>query len=220
MHLSPKERFGYVLLGAIVLTGVGVVLGQKLRRPATIELHETSQPPVSFDHGSSRERTQPPRTMETPAVSGQVIVQVVGAVNRPGLVELAPGSRVYEAIQAAGGPTEDANTEQVNLAAKAVDGSQVIVPHRGEQSVPGVPDPPKSGTRRSTGSKQPTGIIDINSADVSQFMTLPRIGAAMAQRIVDYRSQHGAFGSIDDLLSIQGFGKKRLDQIRQWVVAQ
>ena len=216
MHLSPKERFGYVALGAIILTGAGFVAAQKLRRPAAIELHETQQPPVSFDHGTSKpaERTSGHRETGT---SSQLIIDVAGAVNRPGVIAIPAGSRVYDAIREAGGPTEDANIDQVNLAAKAVDGSQIYVPRRGFGGS-GAPSTP-TGSIRSDLRKQPTSVVDINSADATQFSTLPGVGKTLAQRIVDYRAEHGTFRGVDDLLAVQGFGKHRLDQVRQWLTA-
>ena len=217
MHLSPKERFGYVALGAILLLGGGFIAAQKLRRPATINLHETEQPPVTFDHGPSRAtESLPTRTSETSG--SQIIVHVAGAVNRPGLVALPPGSRVYDAVREAGGPTEDANVDGVNLAAKAIDGSQVYFPRRGLSGGPSLGTAPP--TSRSSRVKQPSGVIDINSADTSQLQTLPGIGTSMAQRIVDFRTEHGTFRSVEDLLAVQGFGKSRLEKIRQWLTAE
>jgi len=216
MHLSPKERFGYVALGAIFLAGGGFIAAQKLRRPAAIELHETPQPPVHFDHGTSRSSGTPAMGFDRGALA-QIVVHVAGAVNRPGLVALPPGSRVYDAVREAGGPSEDANIDQVNLAAKATDGSQVYVPHRGMPG--GAPGAPMTGPLHSSRSKQPSGMVDINSADSNQLMTLPGVGTSLAQRIVDYRTEHGTFHTVDDLLAVQGFGKRRLDEVRQWLTA-
>ena len=212
MHLSPKERFGYVALGAMLLVGVGFVVTQRLRRPAPIELHETSrsiQAPAT-ESGSSQVSTS------------KILVHVAGAVMHPGLVFLPTGSRVYEAIQAAGGPTADANADGINLAAKAVDGTQILVPHRGGISDNGTTSPPDLSHAPSSHprSKHPSSILDLNSATPDQLQTLPGIGAAMAQRIVDYRSIHGPFSSVEDLQIVQGFGKRRLEQVRPWLIVQ
>ena len=148
---------------------------------------------------------------------GQIIVHVAGAVNYPGIIALPFGSRVYDAIQDAGGPSGDANLDQVNLAAKLTDGIQVYVPHRGYSPNPAQETP--SGPLHSRRTKQPSGLVDINSADVAQLTTLPGIGASLAQRIIDYRNEHGTFRAVDDLLGVQGLGQRRLDQIRPWLAA-
>jgi len=219
MHLSPKERFGYVAVAAIILVGGASVAMQKLRRPATIELHETTQPVVSFDHGGSTFGGGKSAKSHESSI-GQLIVHVVGEVNRPGIITLPAGARVYDAINAAGGFSQLADSEKINLAAKVVDGTQIDVPARSYQGNGSGVAPNPSGPLHSSRTKQPTGIININSADAPQLTTLPGIGPSFAQRIVDYRTAHGAFHSVDDLLGVQGFGKRRLDQIRDWVTAE
>lgn len=218
MQLSPKERFGYVALGAIVLTGFGFIVGQKLRRPAAINLQETKQPPVSFDHGPSPYGASS-QSKQAEQSGKQLIVHIVGAVARPGIIAVPQGSRVYEAVQAAGGFSGDANTDAVNLAAKVQDGTQIAIPYLDGpgSSTGGMPVNP--GHLHSNRSKQPPGIVNINTADTSQLTSLPGIGNSFAERIIEYRTEHGSFRSPDDLLSVQGFGKRRLDQIRQWVSA-
>jgi len=220
MQLSPKERFGYVALGALVLIGSSFVLGQTLRRPAAINLHETQQPPVSFDHGPSPYGGSKSSAAPSEPNSGQLIVHVVGAVARPGVVSLQSGSRVLDAIQAAGGFAQGANVEGVNLAARAQDGTQIYVPYLGSSPVPGIVVPNTGGSIHSSRVKAPSGVVNINTADVSLLTTLPGIGNSFAQRILDYRQEHGSFRSPDDLLSVQGFGKRRLEQVRQWVTAE
>ncbi len=217
MHLSPKERFGYVALVAVFLAGIGFVAAKNLRRPARIELHQTEQPAISFDHGNSRSQPSDGNRQEYSS-SAEIIVDVAGAVRRPGLVSLQPGARLFDAIQAAGGPADDANMDAVNLAAKASDGSQVYVPHIGSP-VQGASPPGGSGPHVQ-GVKHPAGIINLNSADVSQLTSLPGIGATTAQKIIDYRTEHGTFRVVDDLMAIQGFSRKKVDAIREWVITE
>ena len=217
MHLSPKERLGYVAIAAILLFGMSFVIGRSLHRPAAIELHETTQPLVTFDHGTPRGRTGTTASSDA-SHSGAVIIDVAGAVNTPGVVELPAGSRVMDAVRAAGGFSDDANSDSVNLAAKVTDGLQVYVPRRsGSVTTPLSGSSMNSSTSRR--SKQPNAVIDINSADATQLTTLPGIGPSMAQRIIEYRIDHGTFRSVDDLAAVQGFGKKRLDNIREWLTA-
>ncbi len=208
MHLSPKERFGYVALGAILLVSIGFVAMQKLRRPASIEMHE-AYPSLN---------TSIPRQPISSNVVPQIVVHVAGAVRYPGLISVPPGSRVFDAVSAAGGPTPEANLDAINLASKAIDGSQIMVPSRIASSALALGSSVGSSSRAS--SKAPPIVVNLNSATLDQFLTLPGVGKTMGQRILDYRNEHGPFQAVDDLALVQGFGKKRLDRIRQWLICQ
>jgi competence protein ComEA len=137
--------------------------------------------------GSSRVATPP------------VLVHVLGAVMRPGLVELAAGARVVDAVAAAGGFTAEADPAGVNLARPVVDGEQLVVLAVGQA-------PPVMGG--ASGSTGPTadGTVHLNTADVAALDTLPRIGPALAQRIIDWREANGPFTSVDQLLEVAGIG--------------
>lgn len=129
--------------------------------------------------------------------SGTVLVHVVGKVVEPGVVELPIGSRVQDAIQAAGGATKDKALESVNLARPVVDGEQIVV------------GAPADGTTPST--------ISINSANADQLDELPGVGPAIAGRIVQWREANGPFTSIDQLTEVSGIGPSILEQIRDLV---
>jgi len=216
MHLSPKERFGYAALGAMLLVGFGFVAAQRLRRPATIELHNTGRPAVVVPPSGQKYSSSPP----APSASGVLIVHVIGAVRNPGLVSIPAGSRVYEAISAAGGTTQYADTNAINLAAKVADGTQISVPSFGVMPPSGIGSTATTPLTRGRSMKRPDGPVDLNSASVQQLQSVPGIGPTMAQRIVDYRSEHGAFQTVDDLKVVQGFGKHRVDQVRNWLIVQ
>ena len=132
----------------------------------------------------------------------RVTVHVAGAVNRPGVYRLEAGSRVHEAIDAAGGPTAAADTDRVNLAAPLVDGAQVRLPEIGELAV----DWP-----------EPAGLVDINSADIATLEGLPGIGPSLARAIVDERERSGPFRGVDDLNRVSGLGPARIDALRDLV---
>jgi competence protein ComEA len=142
-----------------------------------------------------------------------VVVDVVGAVRQPGLYRLEQGSRIADAIARAGGATPKAELAQVNLAAPLADGEQVVVPKRG---APGVAPPVGSGA--SSGAGTPTAPVQLSTATLEQLDSLPGIGPATAQKILDYRTKHGAFSSVDELDAVPGIGPKRLDQLRDLVV--
>jgi competence protein ComEA len=134
----------------------------------------------------------------------QLYVHVAGAVAAPGLYVLEPGSRVVDAVAAAGGFSDDAEPASVNLARPVDDGEQIVVPTVG-------------ATVSGAGALIDDGRVDLNTADVSQLDTLPRIGAAMAQRIVDWREANGRFTSVEDLLAVAGIGEKMLEALRDLV---
>lgn len=132
-----------------------------------------------------------------------VLVHVLGEVRRPGIYTLGDGARVVDAIAAAGGFTDRADGAAVNLARRVADGEQLRVPAVGEGPA-------------ATGAAP--GRIDLNSATAEQLATLPRIGPAMAARIVEWREKNGGFSSADDLLDVPGLGDKTVAQLRDLVL--
>ena len=148
----------------------------------------------------------------TAGPSARVVVDVVGAVRRPGLYRLSDGSRIADAIARAGGATRKAALAQVNLAAPLADGEQVVVPLRGAT----VAAPAATGSGTGTGA--PSAPIQLSTATLEQLDSLPGVGPATAQKILDYRTKHGAFSSVDELDAVPGIGPKRLEQLRDLVV--
>ncbi|QEO09791.1 ComEA family DNA-binding protein [Protaetiibacter larvae] len=135
-----------------------------------------------------------------------VYVHVLGQVARPGLYALRDGDRVVDAIAAAGGLTEAADPAGVNLARTLSDGEQLVVPAVGETPAGG-----PAGVAAD-------GRVDLNAADAATLDTLPRIGPAMAQRIIDWREANGPFSSVDDLLAVSGIGSKTVEALRPLVL--
>lgn len=141
----------------------------------------------------------------TAGPSGELYVHVLGAVTQPGLYVLGLDSRLVDALAAAGGTTDDADLAAINLARILEDGEQIIVPTAG------------AVTEETGGSLPSDGRIDLNSADQASLETLPRIGPALAERIIAWREQNGGFHSIDDLLAVPGIGEKMLAGLRDGV---
>jgi len=148
----------------------------------------------------------PPAETSTVA-TGLVVVDVVGAVRRPGLYRLSQGARIADAVSRAGGATAKADLALVNLAAPLADGEQVVVPGRGAA-------PP--GSAGAAGAAM-TGPVHLSTATVEQLDSLPGIGPVTAQKILDYRQEHGAFTSVDALDAVPGIGPARLDQLKDLV---
>lgn len=130
-----------------------------------------------------------------------ILVHVLGAVVEPGIVELAPGARVVDAVAAAGGLATDADPGGVNLARALVDGEQLVVPRVGE-----VPPAAVAGDGADAPGATAGGRVSLNHADVAALDTLPRIGPALAQRIIDWREANGPFTDVSQLLEVAGIG--------------
>ena len=157
---------------------------------------------------------------------GVVVVHVVGAVNKPGLVQLAAGSRVADAITAAGGSTAEADLAAINVARLLIDGEQIRVPLPGEVIGPSLGGPGTGGSGGSGASGGSAGgaggagggrVVSLNSADVAALDSLPGVGPVLAQRILDWRTAHGRFTSVDELGEVTGIGEKLLSQIKPLV---
>ena len=142
-----------------------------------------------------------------------VVVHVAGAVVRPGVHELDEGSRVIDAIEAAGGLTTDADRERLNLAAPVVDGQRVWVPRFGEDEPEVVPV--SGGIDGSSGDVG--GVVNVNTADRAALETLPGVGPSIAAAIIRYRDDEGPYTRVEDLLGVAGIGPSRLAQLADLV---
>jgi competence protein ComEA len=156
---------------------------------------------------SSSTSAGPVTTLQSlvPSTGGQVVVDVAGAVQQRGVYRLPTGSRVTDAVRAAGGLGPTADAESVNLAAVLVDGQRVYIPRVGEPVPPQVPPPVSTG---------PLGPVDINTATVDQLDRLPGVGPATATAIIAHRQQYGPFRSVDDLAAVRGIGPAKVAALR------
>jgi competence protein ComEA len=156
-----------------------------------------------------------------------VVVHVAGAVKKTGVVKVPRGGRVHEAIAAAGGGTAAADLNRLNLAAVLEDGEKIYVPRRGEAvppdalpqgAQPGGSDSSGTGSGASgagggRGSTGPGSKINLNSASVEELGSLPRVGPVLAKRIVDWRTEHGPFKTVEELDAVDGVGPKMLETL-------
>ena len=189
--LTPSQRRGLAI--ALVLAGLLVLGGPRL-------LHR----------GAPRAATPPLRVARPVRTAARqlVVVDVAGAVRRPGLHRLAAGARVAAALAAAGGATARADVAAVNLAAPVADGEQIVVPVRGVAGAVGA----------SAGAGAANAPVDLNSANAEQLDALPGIGPSTAAKIVAYRQEHGAFHSLAELDAISGIGPAKLAELKGLVV--
>lgn len=181
---------GIALAGAVAMVVVGTFFFRHASPPLeAIEATEVSGPVAA--------------TSST-AEPVEVVVHVVGAVVRPGVIRLPEFSRVEDALALAGGPTTEAQLSGVNLAREIFDGEQIVVPVWGEDT---------SGTTASE-----TGPISLSRSDQATLETLPRVGPATAQRIISWREANGPFRSVEDLLAVSGIGPATLEGLADLVV--
>jgi competence protein ComEA len=177
-----------IVVGVVALLALAFFASKLVLRPKAV-----AAPPIPT--ATSTDTAPPPL----------LYVDVVGAVRRPGLYRLAQGARVADALARAGGPTRKADLELVNLAAPIADGEQVVVPRRGTAGGGAGP----AGAGGST-----AGPVHLNTATLEQLDALPGIGPVTAQKILDYRQQHGAFSSVEELDAVPGIGPARLEQLK------
>jgi competence protein ComEA len=189
-----------VLAGALVLVLLVAVGARFLLRARAAS--EPAVPPIV---GAGR--------VAAPPVAARLVVYVVGAVRRPGLYHLPDGSRVADAVARAGGLSRRADRAGVNLAAPVADGQQVVVPARLPPAVAAAQGAPTGGVGSAT-----TGPIQLSVATAEQLDSLPGIGPVTAQKIIDYRTAHGAFHSVDELDEVSGIGPARVEQLQGLVV--
>lgn len=169
----------------------------------------------------TNEKPAPVISAQTQAKSKEqlITVYVSGAVARPGLYELPAGIRAQEAVEAAGGFTEAANQEKVNLAKKLKDGSQVNVPAL-KVSKKAIAGTNASAGKASIGSQQKqAGLININTASITELDSLPGVGEVTAQRIVEYRQLH-SFTRIEDIMQVKGIGEAKFNKMKDRLTVQ
>ncbi|MGW0233671.1 helix-hairpin-helix domain-containing protein [Streptomyces sp. NPDC002996] len=183
---------------------------QTVRAPDLVR-HGAAQP-VSVPEGPAAEPSPSPgATPAEPRQAAPIVIDVSGKVRRPGVLELPPGSRVADALAAAGGVKEGTDLTGLNRARVLMDGEQVVV---------GVPAPPASTGVTGAPASGPAAAarpISLNSATTEQLEALPGVGPVLAQHIVEHRTQHGGFRSVDELRDVNGIGDRRFEDLRNLV---
>ena len=216
---ADPGRAGAVALAAAAAVAVLVTIFTLMReQPAPVA--SAKLPPV--DTAATASRNAGPAAQP----NQPVVVSVVGLVHTPGLVTLAPGSRIADALKAAGGTTDGADTIGLNMARQVDDGEQIVVglaPARGQPAALGSSVSPGSTAPAPTGSPSrpakggPAPMVNLNTATVQQLDTLPGVGPVMAAAIVAWRQAHGKFTSVDQLGEVDGIGPGRLEKLRPLV---
>ena len=151
--------------------------------------------------------------------AARLVVHVAGAVRRPGVYRLREGARVQDALARAGGPTRKADVDALNLAARLEDGRQVVVPRRARAPAAGAAAGPAGGgaTAGAGTGAVVAGPVSLSTASEAELDALAGVGPATVQKIIEYRTEHGGFGSVEDLGEVPGIGDKRLETLRELV---
>ncbi|MDT7741384.1 MAG: competence protein ComEA [Actinomycetota bacterium] len=192
---------------AAVAAAVGVWAGRPVAEPV---------PPLPAVSAGAPVRADTVPSAAAPTPGGPVVVNVAGKVRRPGLVTMKEGARVGEAVDAAGGALPNVDLTPLNLAARVVDGQQILV---GVAAPPGAAAPgPSAGSPAGSGAAPaPGGKLDLNAATLEQLDGLPGVGPVMAKKILDWRTQNGRFSAVEQLREIPGIGDARFGTLRDLV---
>ena len=199
MQQGTTRYRGIIVLCSVLGLIVGGVTGYLTPHPQTPAPIAISPPPPTAT------------PLPTPTLS-PIRVHVAGAVRLPAVYELSPGSIVRDAVEAAGGPSPDADLDHVNLALELCDQQQIYVPCQGETDSPPLVSGGASGGEESAGT-----LVNINTAPAAALETLPRIGPAMAQRIIEYREANGPFASIQDIQNVPGVGPATFEGLKDLI---
>lgn len=201
LGLSPRAAVGGFAVCLVALLGW---LGLRSPAPPAAEAGVPLAPAATASPAAS--------SAPLAATGAVVLAHAAGAVRQPGLYEMAAGDRVADLLEAAGGATRAADLDRVNLAAPVADGTQIIVPRRGQPVAPS-PGP----TDGSTASDAPTAPVNINLAGPDELETLPGVGPATAAAIIEYREANGPFASADELIDVPGIGEAKLAAVADLV---
>lgn len=209
MGLDRKRFLAYLALGIVVLAvGVRYLMSQRAAdgdaQGMVVERLATP---------SSSSSAVVPVASASPA---DLVVDICGAVVRPGVYHLPAGSRIVDLVRVAGGADRTAQLSAVNLASKLVDGQQVVVPRQGQTPSVAALLPGTSGA--SSASGQVGGApVNLNTASLSELDALPGVGPSTAQKIIDYRAASGGFRSVDDLKNVSGIGDAKFETLKDLV---
>ena len=208
-NLSNQEKITIILLLIVIIIGGGIFLYKNINSEDNFTINSVSD--IS-ENSPAIQKEVPP-----------LIVHITGAVKNPGVYQLKSTDRIVDAVKIAGGETEEANLDLINLAALLKDGQKIIVPYKtysetGEEintNTYNYVESVYSSSSVSTSAK-----ININTANANMLQTLPGIGPVLSERIIEYRNQNGLFGIIDDIKDVSGIAEKKFEGIKDLICVQ
>lgn len=207
-NLSNQEKITIILLLIVIVVGVGIVLYKNIN----------SEDNFVINRASDISENNPAIQIEVPPL----IIHIAGAVMNPGVYQLESTDRIVDAVKIAGGATEEANLDLINLAALLKDGQKINIPYKtysetGEEINTNTYNYVASAysSSGSTSAK-----ININTANANMLQNLPGIGPVLSERIIEYRNQNGLFGVIDDIIDVSGIAEKKYEGIKDQICVQ
>lgn len=207
-NLSNQEKITIIFLLIVIIIGIGIILYKNFNNEDNLALNS----PPNFSENNIAEKIEVP----------SVIIHISGAVKNPGVYQLKSTDRVVDAVKIAGGITERANPDAINLAALLKDGQKIIIPYKISNQVTVESDKniSKNIEEVYSSSSSPSDQININTADDHTLQSLPGIGPVLSQKIIDYRNQNGLFEVIDDIKDVSGIGEKKFEGIKDLICVQ
>ncbi len=205
--IKREQLLLLVLVGVIILGGLGLLIWQNINNKVIIAGMgplEEKEKGIEINKDSDVKEVEEKR-------EEIIVIHIAGEVKKSGVYELAEDSRVIDAIMAAGGETEKADLDRLNLAAPIFDGDKIYVPSFIDES-PGPGDLPAYGHQENTAAGD--GRINLNRASSEELQELPGIGPSKADSIIEYRKEHGGFSEINELIEVNGIGEKTLENLK------
>lgn len=210
-----KENKKLVIVIIVVLLLTGLFCYFRFREPENVDVFQPEDGIVTNESTNTVEEVE----------EEMIIVHVSGEVKEPGIVKLKEGERIADAIEKAGGATDDADLSKLNLAYVLEDGVKVRIPKKNEGENAGEYVSEESGEEviqegsiEAEESTQTTSkVVNINKANQEELMTLPGIGESTAQKIIDYRKENGKFQTIEDIKNVSGIGDSKFNQIKSLI---
>jgi competence protein ComEA len=203
-NLSNQEKITIIFLLIVIIIGIGIILYKNFNNEDNLAINS----PSNFSENNIAEKIEVP----------SVIIHISGAVKNPGVYKLKSIDRVVDAVKIAGGITERANPDAINLAALLKDGQKIIIPYKIFNQVTVESD--KNIEEVYSSSSSPSDQININTADDNTLQSLPGIGPVLSKKIIDYRNQNGLFEVIDDIKDVSGIGEKKFEGIKDLICVQ
>jgi len=208
MKNKQWKQYGAMITAAVFLTVAGISYGFARKEPdSTIKLSDSEESLEMLDDVADSAADSDAWEMTEETAPATIYVHICGEVAKPGVYELMEGSRIVDAVTAAGGFSAYAAEEAVNLAEIVTDGMQIVIPDREEADV----------AAKELAEKM-AGLVDLNTATKEQLMELPGIGASKAEDIVRYREESGGFHSIEEIMNVPGIKEAGFQKIKDRIV--
>lgn len=205
--LNKKQKTIMVIIIAIMLAVIGYYIINKTEKYDYSELEKTSNAEEQEDEEKDKEEEK-------------IIIHITGEVEEGGVIELEKGARISDAIEEAGGTTEEADLSNVNLAYSLSDGRKIKIPNINEENKETIVEEKAGEDIIIEGNKSEEEKININKATQTEIETLPGIGPSTALKIINYRNEHGKFEKIEDVKNVSGIGDSKYENIKEYICVE